>query len=219
MLELARAGRSALLVAPTGAGKTLAGFLPTICDLANDPAEGLHTLYVSPLKALARRRPAQPARPDRGDGPADPRRNPQRRHAVRPQGAPAHPPAADPADHAEIAEPACSAIPTARPCSPASRPSSSMKSTPSPRKSAAICSASSLARLQTLRARPSAASASARPSPIPTPIAAGSRPTPTSTLVDLVEGDPGAEPDLYDPHPRRPRALVRPFGPLRRARR
>ena len=53
MLDLARAGRSALLVAPTGAGKTLAGFLPTICDLARDPAEGLHTLYVSPLKALA----------------------------------------------------------------------------------------------------------------------------------------------------------------------
>lgn len=53
MLGLARAGRSALLVAATGAGKTLAGFLPTICELAEDPAEGLHTLYVSPLKALA----------------------------------------------------------------------------------------------------------------------------------------------------------------------
>jgi ATP-dependent helicase YprA (DUF1998 family) len=53
MLELARAGRSALLVAATGAGKTLAGFLPTICDLAEEAPEGLHTLYVSPLKALA----------------------------------------------------------------------------------------------------------------------------------------------------------------------
>jgi ATP-dependent Lhr-like helicase len=53
MLELARRGRSALLVAATGAGKTLAGFLPTICELAEIPAEGLHTLYVSPLKALA----------------------------------------------------------------------------------------------------------------------------------------------------------------------
>ena len=53
MLARARAGRSALLVAATGAGKTLAGFLPTICDLADNPAEGLHTLYVSPLKALA----------------------------------------------------------------------------------------------------------------------------------------------------------------------
>jgi ATP-dependent Lhr-like helicase len=52
MLERARAGRSALLVAATGAGKTLAGFLPTICDLAEAPVEGLHTLYVSPLKAL-----------------------------------------------------------------------------------------------------------------------------------------------------------------------
>jgi ATP-dependent helicase Lhr and Lhr-like helicase len=53
MLELARAGRSALLVAATGAGKTLAGFLPTICEVAEQPADGLHTLYVSPLKALA----------------------------------------------------------------------------------------------------------------------------------------------------------------------
>ena len=53
MLDRARAGRSALLVAATGAGKTLAGFLPTICELADHPVEGLHTLYVSPLKALA----------------------------------------------------------------------------------------------------------------------------------------------------------------------
>jgi ATP-dependent helicase Lhr and Lhr-like helicase len=53
MLDVARRGRSALLVAATGAGKTLAGFLPTICELAELPAEGLHTLYVSPLKALA----------------------------------------------------------------------------------------------------------------------------------------------------------------------
>jgi ATP-dependent Lhr-like helicase len=53
MLDLARRGRSGLLVAATGAGKTLAGFLPTICELADSPSEGLHTLYVSPLKALA----------------------------------------------------------------------------------------------------------------------------------------------------------------------
>ena len=53
MLDLARRGRSGLLVAATGAGKTLAGFLPTISELIEEPAEGLHTLYVSPLKALA----------------------------------------------------------------------------------------------------------------------------------------------------------------------
>src|SRR5918995_833606 len=52
MLDLARRGRSGLLVAATGAGKTLAGFLPTICELIERPADGLHTLYVSPLKAL-----------------------------------------------------------------------------------------------------------------------------------------------------------------------
>jgi len=44
---------SALLIAPTGAGKTLAGFLPTLNDLTHDPRQGLHTLYISPLKALA----------------------------------------------------------------------------------------------------------------------------------------------------------------------
>ena len=58
LVEKAQERRSVLLVAPTGAGKTLAGFLPTLVDLAaRSPAErdaaGLHTLYVSPLKALA----------------------------------------------------------------------------------------------------------------------------------------------------------------------
>ena len=53
MLREARAGRHTLLVAATGAGKTLAGFLPTLADLIEQPTEGLHTLYVSPLKALA----------------------------------------------------------------------------------------------------------------------------------------------------------------------
>ncbi|MEO6716176.1 MAG: ligase-associated DNA damage response DEXH box helicase [Novosphingobium sp.] len=59
MLSADDAGQHALLVADTGAGKTLAGFLPTLaaftpsrlCDSA--PPVGLHTLYVSPLKALA----------------------------------------------------------------------------------------------------------------------------------------------------------------------
>ncbi|MDM7464252.1 MAG: ligase-associated DNA damage response DEXH box helicase [Tepidimonas taiwanensis] len=41
-----------LLIAPTGGGKTLAGFLPTLADLAAGAHEGMHTLYVSPLKAL-----------------------------------------------------------------------------------------------------------------------------------------------------------------------
>jgi len=57
MLEKAAAGRHALLIAPTGGGKTLAGFLPSLIELserppANTPA-GVHTLYISPLKALA----------------------------------------------------------------------------------------------------------------------------------------------------------------------
>ena len=53
MLDAARAGEHTLLVAATGAGKTLAGFLPTLVDLIGQPREGLHTLYISPLKALA----------------------------------------------------------------------------------------------------------------------------------------------------------------------
>lgn len=53
MLGAGRAGRHALLVAATGAGKTLAGFLPTLTELIDAPSDGLHTLYISPLKALA----------------------------------------------------------------------------------------------------------------------------------------------------------------------
>lgn len=53
MLAQGRAGRHALLVAATGAGKTLSGFLPTLAELIEHPSDGLHTLYVSPLKALA----------------------------------------------------------------------------------------------------------------------------------------------------------------------
>ena len=53
MLAAAEAGESVLLIAPTGGGKTLAGFLPSLVDLAATPRAGLHTLYVSPLKALA----------------------------------------------------------------------------------------------------------------------------------------------------------------------
>jgi ATP-dependent Lhr-like helicase len=60
LLSRAQAGKSVLLIAPTGAGKTLAGFLPTLTDLAERPKRrpgqahrGIHTLYISPLKALA----------------------------------------------------------------------------------------------------------------------------------------------------------------------
>ncbi len=60
LLARAQAGRSTLLVAPTGAGKTLAGFLPALTELAErGPLKpgvvrpGIHTLYISPLKALA----------------------------------------------------------------------------------------------------------------------------------------------------------------------
>lgn len=64
MLAAADAGLHALLVADTGAGKTLAGFLPTLAAFTpsrldrarlggGSVPDGLHTLYISPLKALA----------------------------------------------------------------------------------------------------------------------------------------------------------------------
>jgi ATP-dependent helicase Lhr and Lhr-like helicase len=54
LVKHAEAGEDVLLIAPTGAGKTLAGFLPTLIDLDRPRnRRGLHTLYLSPLKALA----------------------------------------------------------------------------------------------------------------------------------------------------------------------
>ncbi|MDM9619154.1 ligase-associated DNA damage response DEXH box helicase [Rhizobium sp. S96] len=60
LLARAEAGESTLLIAPTGAGKTLAGFLPSLTDLTRrgkippgSAFTGIHTLYISPLKALA----------------------------------------------------------------------------------------------------------------------------------------------------------------------
>jgi len=57
LIEHARGGESVLLVAPTGGGKTLAGFLPSLIELSavhpRSRARAIHTLYVSPLKALA----------------------------------------------------------------------------------------------------------------------------------------------------------------------
>ncbi len=60
IVNAARRRQSTLLIAPTGGGKTLAGFLPSLIELFNsenltrerEPSH-LHTLYVSPLKALA----------------------------------------------------------------------------------------------------------------------------------------------------------------------
>ena len=46
LLDVAQAGRSALLIAPTGAGKTLAGFLPSLVELSSHPA----LLLPSPLE-------------------------------------------------------------------------------------------------------------------------------------------------------------------------
>ena len=53
LLKASSEGRSSLLIAPTGGGKTLAGFLPSLVALSNGGFDGLHTIYISPLKALA----------------------------------------------------------------------------------------------------------------------------------------------------------------------
>ncbi len=54
-LTAAKLGENVLLTAPTGGGKTLAGFLPALTDLAAQTSlePHIHTLYLSPLKALA----------------------------------------------------------------------------------------------------------------------------------------------------------------------
>ena len=52
MVAAFRARQSTLLIAPTGGGKTLSGFLPSLIDIHETRAQGIHTLYVSPLKAL-----------------------------------------------------------------------------------------------------------------------------------------------------------------------
>ena len=58
LIEATTCRRSTLLIAPTGAGKTLAGFLPSLIRLSGPKlaksGAGLRTLYISPLKALAR---------------------------------------------------------------------------------------------------------------------------------------------------------------------
>lgn len=61
MIAAAQAGEDALLIAPTGGGKTLGGFLPSLIELAEIVSQRpgkqrphrLHTLYISPLKALS----------------------------------------------------------------------------------------------------------------------------------------------------------------------
>ncbi|WP_100643649.1 ligase-associated DNA damage response DEXH box helicase [Alteromonas facilis] len=52
MLSAYQKGQSTLLIAPTGAGKTLSGLLASLVELSQHPQRGLHTLYISPLKAL-----------------------------------------------------------------------------------------------------------------------------------------------------------------------
>ncbi len=105
LLDRVRGGRDTLLIAPTGGGKTLAGFLPSLIDLAGrragaPPAQSVHTLYVSPLKALATDIARNLATPVAEMALSDPTRDAYRGYAAIPPGAPACPPARYPSDDA-----------------------------------------------------------------------------------------------------------------------
>ena len=97
--------RSTLLIAPTGAGKTLAGFLPSLRGAGaarsrHRAGQAVHTLYVLAAEGAGGRRGAQPAGARAADGSADPRRDAHRRHVRSPQGAPAPAAARHALDHA-----------------------------------------------------------------------------------------------------------------------
>ena len=102
-----RPGASVLLIAPTGAGKTLAGFLPSLTDLARrGPARAraadlraAHALRLA-AQGARRRHPAQSGKADRRDGPAHPARDAHRRHAGLQAAAPETRPAGHAADDA-----------------------------------------------------------------------------------------------------------------------
>ena len=85
MLALGQEGRDALLIAPTGGGKTLGGFLPSLVELHERGSTGrLHTLYVSPLKALTTDIARNLTGPVAGDGSGRADRDAHRRHAAEP---------------------------------------------------------------------------------------------------------------------------------------
>lgn len=48
VLQAVQDQHHALLIAPTGGGKTLAGFLSSLIELTDTPTDHLHTLYISP---------------------------------------------------------------------------------------------------------------------------------------------------------------------------
>ena len=195
MLAAARAGRSALLVAPTGRARRWPASCRAWPSWSRRPTDGLHTLYISPLKALAvdvQRNLLDPIAemglPIRvetrtGDTPADRKA----RQRVRPP-------------QMLLTTPESLSLLLSHEDSfrlfaglehgggrrdPRLRHRQARR--PARRSRWRGCRGS----------RPGcAASACRRPSPIPKPIRAGSRRTATSSWSSLVEGDPGAEPRI-----------------------
>ena len=141
LLSRARDGRSVLLIAPTGGGKTLAGFLPTLVEIyergVKPKRDGLDRPRASPLRGPAhalhlaaegaggRHRP-QPGNAGARDGSADPHRNAHRRYAVLEAPAPAPRSARHPAHDAGAA---CAAARQRRRALPVRQPASAWCST------------------------------------------------------------------------------------------
>ena len=176
-------------------------------ELVEQPARrAAHALRLA-AEGAGGRRPAQPARADRRDGPADPRRDPHRRHA-RPtarRGSGVTPP------QILLTTPESLSLLLSYPDSRADvRESEDRRRRRDPRlrhasKRGDLLVAVAWRGLQ--RSRPACgASACRRPSPTPTPTAPGSRPMATSSWSISCIGDPGAEPDISILLPRGPRS-------------
>ena len=228
LLAKAQAGRSVLLIAPTGGGKTLAGFLPTLVELATAPrpaaqarldrpraapSRGLHTLYISPLKALAVDIARNLEMPVARDGPADPARDPHRRHAGLEAPAPAPRSARHPAHHAGAAGAAAGVAPTRRICSARCGASCSTNCIRWSPRSAAICCRSGWRGCSRWR-RSSPPSACRRRWPSPTICAASwCRSRRTARRAPIWSSrEAGAQPDVTMLDTARASALGRPFG-------
>ncbi len=161
---------------------------------ASSPIEGLHTLYVSPLKALAVDVQRNLIGPIEEMGLSDPGRDPHRRHALRPQGAAASEAAAGAADHARIAQPAAE-LPRSAQMFEGLRTIVVDELHGFAKEKRGDLLSLSMSRLQKLAPGLRRVGLSATISD-PDAYRSWLAPDADMELVDLVIGDPGAEPDL-----------------------
>ena len=223
LLQKAAERRSTLLIAPTGAGKTLAGFLPSLVALSRRRAARRGPAHPHPLHLAAQgaggRRRAQPAGPVREMGLPDPRRDAHRRHLRLAQGAPAQRARPTSCSPRPSRWRCCCRTPMRRASSPGRcRPSSSMSCTRWRPPSAATSwrwTSPGSPRWRRAIVRIGLSATVARPSELRAYLV----PQPgdgTTALADLVVAD--GRRAARDPHPRdrAAAALGRPHHPLRR---